>query len=264
MSKHAIEQEEIRLDGITDVSEYPDFHERHRAFPAIFEDRGHKRIIDTSAGVGVTAQRIRDHYDAELLCNDISPTALRLLNKMGLPTTSFSIDDPESPFPFDDGSFDAVISLATIEHLVHVDHFVQEVRRILSDDGYFYISTPNYASILYLSRYLLKGRSFHNPVSPSSRMRYEFYAHFRYFTYRTLLEFVSFFGFRPEAVYLPVPEGSTRFLEMRESSPLKAALYRFGVTTIYRLGSPRWAPEPVLCFQKSEDGGGGEPRKVLL
>lgn len=45
--------------------------------------------------------------------------------------------------PFEEKSFDVVVSLETIEHLKHPDKFIQEVRRVLKDNGIFVVSTPN-------------------------------------------------------------------------------------------------------------------------
>lgn len=263
MDTTAIQLEEARLQGIKRIQDYPDFHERHRIIPAIFEDRRHKKILDVAAGVGCAAKRIQDHYPTDLLCNDITPTCLSILQQMGIPTVSFDLDDL-GPFPFPDGHFDAVISLATIEHLLHVDHFLEEIHRILSDDGYLYLSTPNYAGLAYLPRFLLAGKTFHDPLSKSSRTRYEFYAHVRYFTYRTLLEFTSSFGFVPDTVYLALPGGSTRYQALYARSRLKAVTFRYAMMFLYSALSPRWASEPILCFRKAGSKFDHKLRKVIL
>jgi len=263
MREDSVSLEETRLSGIETIDDYPSFHERHRVFPAVFEDRQHKRILDVAAGVGCAAQRIHEGYPAELVCNDVSPTALKVLQKLGLNTVSFSLDDEEQPFPLESGSFDTVVALATIEHMIHVDHFVEEIHRLLSDDGYFYVSAPNYSGLTYLLPFLVSGKTFHDPLSASDR--YEFYAHVRYFTYRTLLEYVSSFGFTPEAVYLGVPEGSSHYLSVYEKSRAKALTFRYSMKALYTLFSPRWAAEPVLCFRKGAgDGASRKPRKVVL
>jgi SAM-dependent methyltransferase len=263
MRTDAIPLEEMRLSDVQKLDDYTAFHERHRVFPAVFEDRDHKRILDVAAGVGAAAKRIADHYPAEITCNDISPKALTVLNKLGLPTVSFDIDNNEEPFPFPDGHFDAVVSLATLEHVIHLDHHLQEIHRILSPGGYFYISSPNYAALVHTPTYMLQGRSFHNPLREGDR--YEFYAHVRYFTYRTLLEFVQSFGFEPDTVYLALPAGSTHYQAQLKKSPLKAWAFRYGMWFMYTFGSPRWASEPVLCFRKSDSNGHRHrPRKVVL
>ena len=255
MREDAIRLEETRLQDVDEFQNYPDFHERHRVFPAVFENRQHKRIFDVAAGVGCAARRISEHYPADLLCNDITPKCLGILGELGLRTVSFDLDT-EQAYPFPDGYFDAIISLSTIEHLIHVDHFVREVYRILGDQGHLYISSPNYASLWFFRRFVLEGRSFHDPTSRSPRQRYEFYAHVRYFTYRTLLEFVSSFGFVPDAIYLPLPAGSSRYRALYSTSKLKALAFRYAMWLMYSFLSPRWASEPILCFQKAPGGGG--------
>lgn len=264
MRKDAIRLEETRLLGIHDIEQYPDFHERHRVFPAIFEDRQHKRILDIAAGVGCAARRIQAHYPAELLCNEITPTCLSILEKLEIPTVSFDLDDDERCFPFPEGRFDAIISLATIEHILHIDHFLREVYRILNADGYLYLTTPNYAAFAYLPRFLLAGKTFHDPLSKSSRTRYEFYAHIRYFTYGTLLDYVSSFGFIPDTVYLALPEGSTRYQALYAASKFKALAFRYSMMLIYHLLSPRWASEPIICFRKTVSKADRRFRKVIL
>jgi 2-polyprenyl-3-methyl-5-hydroxy-6-metoxy-1,4-benzoquinol methylase len=264
MREDSVALEEARLKGVETLDDYESVHERHRIFPAVFEGRGHLRVLDVAAGVGCVAKRIRDTHTAEVVCNDVSPTSLRVLRGMGLETMSFSIDSSSEPFPLEGGSFDAVVALATIEHLVHVDHFVREVHRILPDGGYFYVSAPNYSGLTYLLPFLASGRTFHDPMSEQSR--YEFYAHVRYFTYRTLLEYVSSFGFVADAVYLGIPEGSSNYLSLYEKSRIKALVIRYSMKTIYTLLSPRWGAEPVLCFRKETAAGGdaARPRKVVL
>lgn len=262
MREQAIRLEEERLREVAQLSDYKSFHERHRIFPAVFEDRRHAKILDLAAGVGCAAARIKQNYPAKLVCNDISPKAVKILNDLGLETVSFDLDDEKTPFPFDNGHFDAVISLATIEHIFHLDHHMQEVRRVLSMDGYLYLSTPNYAALVYVPRFWIRGKTFNDPfVQPD---RYEFYAHVRNFTYRTILEFVSSFGFTPEKVYLPLPAESSFYRALRARSKLKAAGYRMLMGAIYRFLSPRWASEPVICFRKSEHPCFIKPRKVLL
>ena len=79
MARNAVDLEEERLKNINDIDEYDMVHERHRIFPEIFEDRNHRKIIDISAGVGIIGKRIKERYDCELLCNDISPKCLAIL-----------------------------------------------------------------------------------------------------------------------------------------------------------------------------------------
>lgn len=263
MRDDSIPLEEIRLEGVEGLEDFNAFHERHRVFPMVFEHRDHHKIIDLSAGIGVAAKRIQDNYPCELICNDISPTSLKVLASLKLKTVSFDLDNDNEKFPFPDGHFDAVISLATIEHLIYTDHFLKEINRILSDTGYLYLSTPNYAAASFIPEFIA-GRSFHNPLSKDQKSRYEFFAHVRYFTYRTLLEYVSTFNFIPEAVYLPLPAGSSRYKALYKKSKIKAITYRYAMSLMYWALSPRWASEPIVCFKKGENNQPIHPRKIVL
>lgn len=248
MRSDAVALEEERLNS-SDEMVKPLLHERHRAFPAAFEDRGHRKILDVAAGMGYTVRSLQKDYDGNVYCNDLSPTSLMSLKQIGFPVMRFSLDNDQAGFPLQSGSFDAVIALATIEHILQVDVFVQEVHRILSKEGCFYVSAPNYAGLSYLLPLIMNGKTFHDPMDPSTK--YEFYAHVRYFTYHTLFNYIRQFGFVPETVYLPTPRGSSNYVSLNSRSRVVALGYRLFMNLLYRL-SPRWSAEPILCFRKTD------------
>ena len=262
MSANAIALEEKRLEKIDSIDDYHMVHERHRIFPAVFEERNHQNVLDISAGIGIVGKRIRDFYDTNLWCNDISPTCLQSLDKLGINTYSFNLDKPEGHFPIPNENFETIVSLATIEHIIHIDHFVQEIHRILAKDGYLYISAPNYSGLGYLLPFLYSGKTFHNPMVESQK--YEFYAHVRYFTYQSLLEFISSFGFTPIKTYVGLPQSSSLYLKLKSKSKFKAFAVRNMMKYIFKFTSPRWASEPVLCFKKGGSGYTGNPPFELL
>jgi SAM-dependent methyltransferase len=244
-----------RMEGLS-LEFYPLLHERHRIFPEIFEQRGHKNILDISAGMGIIAKMIKDSYPCTLSCNEVDGTCLKQLEKLQVNLSSFDLDSTEA-LPVADNSYDAILCLATIEHLVNVDHFITELHRILQDNGRLYLSVPNYAAFYWMIP-LIRGKTFHDPLDPKSR--YEFYAHIRYFTYRTLVDYMEHFGFSVDTVYLPLPEGSTHFMKIRDRSKILAFLIRNFFRLLY-IASPRWHQEPVVCFAKNYSG---KMKKVIL
>lgn len=262
MRADAIPLEEARLINVSTLEDYPSLHERHRIFPGVFTGKNHRKILDIAAGIGIVGKRIMDGYDAELLCNDISPKCLAVMGRAGLKTVSFNIDDASRPYPVENGQFDAIVALATIEHLINLEYFLDEINRILQKDGRLYLSAPNYSGLTYLLPFLFTGKTFHDPVSEHGR--YEFYAHVRHFTYRSLVDVVHQHGFAAEEVYLPVPEASSRYLSLKQESELKAQLARCTMKTLYTLFSPRWAAEPVICFRKGRVTPGETIKKIIL
>lgn len=256
--------ENERLRGL-ELENYPWYHERHRIFPEIFETGKYKKIIDISAGIGIVAKRIKELYpDCTIIANDISKESLRSLRKLGLETTSFDLDNSRLSFPFEDESFDAVISLATLEHIIDIDHHMNEIKRILKTGGDLFLSVPNYSGIHFVIPFVLKGKTFHD-FTKSDLQRYEFYAHVRYFTYLSLIDFVKHFGFEPVKTFLPLPKDSTKFRKLKTKSPLKAFVVRNLVRLFYVIMPPRWAFHPILQFKKvSYINKNSKPKKIII
>lgn len=250
--------EASRMQGLT-VENYPWLHERHRVFPQIFENRNHRKIFDTSAGIGIIAKKLCENLSLEVTCNEVDQTCVNQLKKLDIKLLSFDLD-VENEYPLKNETYDAIISLATLEHLINIDHYILELKRILKDSGRLYISVPNYASLYWMIP-LIKGRTFHDPFG--ERSRYEFYAHIRYFTYKTLLDYISHFGFSIDTVYCPLPTGSTKFQEIKNKSWILSATIRLFFYLLYCL-SPRWHQEPILCFAKNKMMKNNRFRKVIL
>lgn len=265
MREDAISLEQGRLEGLN-LDTYPWFHERHRIFPDVFEKGRYKKILDIAAGVGVVAKRIKDNYPCLMLCNDICPESLKSLRDNQLATVSFDLDDPEAKFPFEAESFDAVISLATVEHIINLDHHMNEIRRILKPGGHLYISAPNYSGIHFVIPFLLTGRTFHNPMAEGID-KYEFYAHVRYFTHKTLMEFVSSFGFTADKVFLPLPKSSSRYRSLEDRSKIRAKLFKATMYLLYSILPARWAFHPVARFSKQDlpnNSAVGKAQKIIM
>lgn len=264
MRNDAQNLEDGRLVGF-DIDSYPWYHERHRIFPQIFEKGKYKKIIDISAGIGIVARQINENYDAMMVANDIASESLKSLRNLNLTTTSFDLDDPDLSFPFPDETFDAVITLATLEHIIQLDHHMQEINRILKKGGHLFLSVPNYTGVHFVVPFVLKGKTFHD-FTKSELDKYEFYAHVRYFTYNSLIDFVTPFGFVPEKSFLPLPHSSTKFRALEKRSKLKAFIFKTAVHIFYKVMHPRWAFHPVLQFRKDvvPNAASIKPKKIIL
>jgi len=263
MRKDAIDLEETRVAITAPPEKYPPLMERHRVFPSIFENRKHHKILDLSAGIGYVTQRLTESYPATIISHDISPSCLMRLRQLKAPTLSFDIDNSHAGFPFSSESFDAVISLVTIEHVLFVNEFLSEIRRILCPEGYLYISIPNYAAPEYLVGPVFRGRSFHDPFTTSSG--YEFYAHVRYYTFCTLKDFLEAHGFVLDTVYLTTPQSSERYLKLKQRSRYRASIYKSLTRLKVNLLPPERNPEPILCLQKTDSQSSSRHyRKVIL
>jgi SAM-dependent methyltransferase len=72
---------------------------------------------------------------------DVSETAVARCREKGI--KALGLDVSSEALPFDDGFFDVVICLETLEHLMNPYFAVTEIRRVLKEKGRLICSVPN-------------------------------------------------------------------------------------------------------------------------
>ncbi|MBC8145262.1 MAG: class I SAM-dependent methyltransferase, partial [bacterium] len=113
-----------------------------------------KRIIELGGGTGDMSRRMRT-LGANVTFADLSPSnvanaacdgfhALQLDLNRGLPDIA-------------NESYDGIVMLEIIEHLVAVEHMLSEVHRVLRKGGFLVLSTPNFV-FLYNRLRILSGK----------------------------------------------------------------------------------------------------------
>lgn len=102
-----------------------------------------KACLDIACGSGYGSAYLATKGSPLVVGGDISPNNVRDARAAYLQpgTDFFLLDAHELPFKAD--SFDAVISIETIEHLGKPADFLKECHRILKRDGVLILSTPN-------------------------------------------------------------------------------------------------------------------------
>jgi SAM-dependent methyltransferase len=103
-------------------------------------------LLDVGCDDGSWTERVRTAIGvapSQVAGVEIVPERCRLAVERGFDARVADID---ARWPFPDGSFDVVHSNQVIEHVVHLDHFVDEARRVLRHGGVAVVCTENLAS----------------------------------------------------------------------------------------------------------------------
>ena len=100
-----------------------------------------RRVLDAACGEGYGTAMLAAAEASEAVGVDVDePTIAHAAKRY--PGASFSVGDLTA-LPFGDGRFDLVVSFETIEHVKEPERALDELRRVLADDGVLLISTPN-------------------------------------------------------------------------------------------------------------------------
>ena len=126
------------------------------------------RVVDLGAGDGFVTARLADAAGAALgVAVDVGfPEPLAARSRAVSRVSAFV----PGPLPFRAGSFDVVVSLECIEHLLDPDALLEEAKRLLRPGGAIVLSTPRLDALLVVISLLLGVQP--PGVEASSRRRY--------------------------------------------------------------------------------------------
>jgi SAM-dependent methyltransferase len=163
---------------------------------------GARRLVDLGAGDGYVTARLGRAAGAALAVS-VDVGAPAPLSARERPVAQVTARLP-GPLPFRTGSFDVVVSLETIEHVLDPDGLLEEAHRVLVPGGTLVLSTPRLDSFLVVGSLLLGVQP--PGVECSSRRRYGSpfgeqrpSGHVHLFTRRALDEALAANGFRVDA-----------------------------------------------------------------
>ena len=157
------------------------------------------RILDLGCGEGGFTAALREH-GAHPLGVDVAAEPIRRARRHW-PGVDFRCVALEAPLALDDGSFDVVWAGEVIEHVVDVQGFLSEVRRVLPSGGSLLLTTPDVAAQLAAQPPL------EELLDPRSD-------HLRFFTTASLREVVEAAGFGEIGIHA---EHETLFLHATRS-----------------------------------------------
>jgi SAM-dependent methyltransferase len=110
---------------------------------------GH-RVLDYGCGSGYGTHRMTSSCDSIVGVDIAADAIVHASTHYCADNLSYHRIDPveETPLPFEDGSFDTVLSFQVIEHIVDPGLYLAEIFRVLKRGGVFICATPDRSSRL--------------------------------------------------------------------------------------------------------------------
>ena len=102
-----------------------------------------KSLLDIGGSTGMIAYEFAQLYDLEATVLDPSEEELRIAESKGLETVCGFIEDYEP-----NHSFDIILFLQTIDHVMDLKKTLKQITSMLSDDGIFIVDTVNLPTVI--------------------------------------------------------------------------------------------------------------------
>lgn len=99
--------------------------------------------LDLACGMGYGSIHLKKRGAKVVVGGDASSAAVRAATTAHRVTDLHFARVDAQHLPFNNESFDVVVSMETIEHLPHPEQFLEECRRVLKPQGILVCSTPN-------------------------------------------------------------------------------------------------------------------------
>jgi methionine biosynthesis protein MetW len=136
------------------------------------------RILDIGCGGGQLLEHLCSEPDIEVHGIDISEEAIKAAVKKGYRTYVCDLEKDRIPC---EGTFDVVVMNDLIEHIINPDNVLSEARRLVREDGWIIVCTPNVSNpTSWIMQMFLD-------LPPMQSARYKS-VHVRDYTLRTLLK----------------------------------------------------------------------------
>ena len=185
---------------------------RDKKFLELLEPNPYAKVIDLGCGNGEFTLKIKDKIGCNKIFGvDIYEPSVKKAKSRGIEVIKHDLN--VFPYPFEDGSFDVVVSNQVIEHLFYPVKFLKEIYRILKLGGYAVISTENLASWDNIFSLIFGYTPFSmefdgslykvgNPLSPHNKEAIDpnLPPHVRILSFRGLVDLAGFIGFRLERI----------------------------------------------------------------
>jgi len=124
------------------ASKYYDYNQK--MILSLIEKNPKAKILDIGCNDGNFTLKAREVIGArDIYAIELDKSSVKKAKLKGI---HVKCHDANKRFPYEDCSFDVVISNQVLEHILDTDNFFREIHRVLRQGGYAVISSPNLSS----------------------------------------------------------------------------------------------------------------------
>lgn len=157
-------------------------------------------VLDVGCGDGVVGAFLQREAGVKIIGIDISEGAVKKAREKGI---EVKVASSEEKFPFQDHTFDKVFWGDNIEHLFDPAFTLNEIRRVLKQNGKLILSCPNMAYWRYRISYFLSGSLTDTEWTGLAPWEW---SHIRFFNLKILRDFLFQHDFKKITKVLGVSE----------------------------------------------------------
>jgi len=134
-----MQKENILMENIYTKKVTKNIYRYQWIYENFLKNTENKKILEIGMGVGGLSQFLKEKN--EVIGSEISDSAIKLNKEIGIKTIKIDLDNQS--FPYNDKYFDVTIFIGTIEHLNNPQNTINEIKRLIKDNGKILISIPN-------------------------------------------------------------------------------------------------------------------------
>ena len=207
--------------------------------------------LDLCAGNAEFSEILRDRFDMKVTCADYAPAHLKRQQELGFKILPVDLDAPSESVDAiaskHTGTFDLVVSLATIEHVFDSDSLLRFAHTVLRPEGMLLVNTPNIGFAGYRLYSCLSGN---RPFGEGH--------HVRFWDYRFLRTNLFLNGFQviedARRFFSPPLDQLTRAFRGRQHVAAGISFLFYACQLLQHLpGGRNWFSDELTVLAKRED-----------
>jgi methionine biosynthesis protein MetW len=173
------------------------------------------KVLDLGCGAGtVSEQLVKNGHEVHGI--DIQDEAVKRACLRGLKA---QVHDINNGIPFEDKIFDVVLAPDILEHLFDPQFILDELHRVLKNDGYAIVVLPLHFDIIQRLKILFgRGIVLYEHLGYSKNFRPWNYIHIRFFTLSEVYEFIDICNFVVDKkifrALIPNPNAENKYVEL--------------------------------------------------